>query len=125
MLVDTDVMIWFLRGNPHAKRVLGKHKPYSLSAVTVMEILQGMRNRQELHLWKSFLKQEAIRVFPLDEQISSKAVFWMEEYTLSHKLRMADALIGATAHTYDLSLLTANRADYKFISGIKVIPFEP
>lgn len=125
MLVDTDVMIWFLRGNVHAGRVLNRHKPYSLSAVTVMEILQGMRNRDELHIWKSFLKQQGIRVFPLDEQVSSKAVFWMEEFTLSHRLRMADALIAATAHTYDLTLLTANTADYKFISGIKIIPFEP
>ena len=125
MLVDTDVMIWFLRGNAQAKRILGHHKPYTLSAVTAMEILQGIRNRDELRIWKFFLKEQGIRVFPLDEQISSKAIFWMEEFTLSHRLRMADALIAATAHTYNLALLTANTADYKCISWIKIIPFEP
>ncbi len=46
MIVDTDVLIWDLRGNELA--------PFSISVVTSMEVLQGMRNKEEL---RAFLRR--------------------------------------------------------------------
>mgnify|MGYP002627290594 CR=1 FL=1 len=42
MILDTDVMIWFLRGNEKAIDVVEKSMPFSVSIVTYMELLQGM-----------------------------------------------------------------------------------
>jgi predicted nucleic acid-binding protein len=41
-----------------------------------------------------------------------------KKYSLSHNLKLADALIGATALTYDLPLYTYNTRDFKFIPKI-------
>ena len=47
MILDTDVLIWFLRGNEKATKAVIDSMPFSVSVVTYMELLQGMRNRQE------------------------------------------------------------------------------
>ena len=124
MLVDTDVLIWYLKGNKTAYTVLRDLGQFSISVVTYMEILQGLRNRAELNAWKSFLKNRDIRQILLDHEITTKAMYWMEEFFLSHKLRMADALIAATADLYGLELLTGNYADYKFIPGLTIKMFK-
>ena len=49
MLVDTDVLIWNLRGNAAAADRLDEMTGFSLSAVSYMELVQGLRNKQELH----------------------------------------------------------------------------
>ena len=47
-LVDTDVIIWYMRGNQKAADVLDNSTSIVLSAVTYMELIQGMRNKAEL-----------------------------------------------------------------------------
>ena len=124
MLIDTDVLIWYLRGNRRAKTALDDLKEFSISCVTYMEIVQGLRNQNELRLWKSYLKERPIRQILIDTEISAKAMYLMEEFSLSHKLRMADALIAATASVYGLDLLTGNAADYKFLPGLSLKIFK-
>ncbi|MEL6761822.1 MAG: PIN domain-containing protein, partial [Myxococcota bacterium] len=48
MLVDTDVLIWYMRGNPKAARALESLPDRALSAVTYMELVEGLRNKAEL-----------------------------------------------------------------------------
>ena len=48
MLVDTDVLIWYLRGNERAREAIESLPSFSVSVVTYMELVQGMRNQQEL-----------------------------------------------------------------------------
>ena len=124
MLIDTDVLIWYLRGNRRAKTALDDLKEFSISCVTYMEIVQGLRNQNELRLWKSYLKERPIRQILIDTEISAKAMYLMEEFSLSHKLRMADSLIAATASVYGLDLLTSNASDYKFLPGLSLKIFK-
>ncbi|MDZ7804423.1 MAG: hypothetical protein U5K34_10635 [Thiohalophilus sp.] len=55
ILVDTDVLIWNLRGNHKAADLLDTHPGFSLSAVSYTELVQGVRNKQELRLIKQAL----------------------------------------------------------------------
>ena len=48
MLVDTDVLIWHLRGYPQATRRLDELGALTLSAIGWLEVLQGIRNKAEL-----------------------------------------------------------------------------
>lgn len=48
MLVDTDVLIWHLRGLPQATRRLDQLPNLTLSAITWLELLQGFRSKAEL-----------------------------------------------------------------------------
>jgi hypothetical protein len=46
----------------------------------------------------------------------------MEQYSLSHKLSLPDALIAATALVYDVPLYTMNLKDFRFIPKLKLYP---
>ena len=48
MLVDTDVLIWHLRGYPQAARRLDHLPRLTLSVMSYLELVQGMRNKAEL-----------------------------------------------------------------------------
>ena len=52
-------------------------------------------------------------------------MFYIERHYLSHKLQIADALIGATAVVNAMCLLTANDKHYKIIKEIDIKKFRP
>jgi len=49
----------------------------------------------------------------------------MEEYSLSHKLAIPDALIAATAVVNSISLYTLNTKDFRFIEGLTLHAYQP
>jgi predicted nucleic acid-binding protein len=116
-------MIWFYRGNMAAQETIFSRLPFSLSAVSYMEILQGMRNKLELKKLKKDLTRWGVNIIQIDEGISSNAICLMENYKLSHGLELGDALIAATALKYDVELVTGNTKHYNYIPNIKIIPF--
>ena len=123
-LVDTDVMIWYLRGNEKARDLLHS-LDFCISSITYMELLQGMRNKQELKQFQKMIKSWNIKVVYIDEEISAKALFYMEEYFLSHSMELADSLIGATCTKYGLTLITANDKHYKILKDLDIKIFRP
>ncbi len=126
MLIDSDVLIWASRGNAKAIRKLDKEAAgFSISAVTYMELCQGMRNKTELAAFKKALNIWMVQVVPIDEAISYQAMFFVERYCLSHSLFLADALIAATARHLGEPLLTANTKHYSMIPEITLKRFRP
>src|SRR5689334_409949 len=107
-LVDTDVVIWAFRGNPTADEALQKLSPFYLSAVSYMELVQGIRNKAELRALRAALNAWEASIVYIDEQITTRAMFLMERHFLSHSLKMADALIAATAVSRGVALYTGN-----------------
>ena len=65
------------------------------------------------------------KILYINEEISSKAMFYIERHFLSHPLELADALIGATAIVNGLPLLTDNDKHYKMIAEIDLKIFRP
>jgi predicted nucleic acid-binding protein len=124
MLVDTDVMIWHLRGHPAAAQRLNKIEQLTISAVTYMELLQGIRNREELAALQKSLEMRKAEKLPLTPAITSKAIRLMEELGLSHGMQMGDALIAATALEYKLTVLTGNLKHFKAIPVLNIERFE-
>jgi hypothetical protein len=117
-LVDTDVIVWYMRGNPRAANALHKLDRFAVSAVTYMELLQGMRDKEEARLLRATLRNWDTPILPVSEEISGKAVAYVEQYFLSHSLRLADALIGATATVNGLPLLTGNQKHYRILPDL-------
>jgi predicted nucleic acid-binding protein len=123
LLIDTDVLIWHLRGYPQATRRLDQLTLLTLSACSYLEVLQGMRNKAELvAVQKMLCKRQAV-VLPITESITQQAITLMESLTLSHGLQMGDALIASTALTHQLPVLTANIKHFAVIPGLLVEPF--
>lgn len=125
MIIDTDVLIWYLRGNGKAYDVIDNLHNFYLSSVTYMELVQGMRNKKELTALRKALYLWNAKILYISEEISAKAMFFVEQHFLSHSIELADALIGATAITYGSPLLTGNDKHYKVMKGIQLNIFRP
>lgn len=125
MLIDTDVLFWYLKGNENARQVLEKLPEFLVSAVTYMELVQGMRNKQELLYLRRAFNVWNVKIVHISEAISIKAAFYVEQYCLSHSLQLADALIAATAETLGVELLTGNAKHYRFLENICHQEFMP
>jgi predicted nucleic acid-binding protein len=125
MLFDTDVLIWLLRGNAKAARRVEQANERAISVVSHMELIQGVRNREELRLIRSFLADLDFRTTPLNENIGHRAVVYMEEHALKSSLCLADALLAATAVENGLILCTGNQKHFRLITELQLKPFVP
>ncbi len=125
MIIDTDVLIWYLRGNIKAKDIVESNIPFSISVVTYMEIIQGMKNKEEFKIFQKQMLRWNTRIIQIDQEISSRAMFYVQEYSLSHSMMLADGLIAATVVQNSEVLLTANDKHYKFIPNIECRKFSP
>ena len=125
MLVDTDVLIWYLKGNENAFEIIENAPPFFISVVSYMELIQGMRNKKELNSLRKALHIWKARILYISEGISAKAMFFVERHFLSHSMQLADALIGATAISYGIPVLTANDKPYKVIKDLQLKRFRP
>lgn len=90
-----------------------------------MELVQGMRNKNELTGLKKSLNQWNANILYISEDITAKAMFIVEQHFLSHSIVLADALIAATAISSELKLLTGNVRHYKILKDLNVKQFRP
>lgn len=125
MIIDTDVLIWYMKGNEKALKIIENTDNFFISVITYMELVQGMRNKNELNELRKALRVWNAGILYVTEDISAKAMFYIERHYLSHTIQIADALIGATAVAYAMPLLTGNDKHYKIIKEINIKPFRP
>jgi predicted nucleic acid-binding protein len=125
LIIDTDVIIWYLRGEPDAKDFVEANIPFSVSSVTYMELTQGMKDKAEFRKFQKKFKSWKTEIIHIDQEISSRAVFYVQEYALSHTMKLADALIAATAVQSSETLATANEKHYRFIPNVELKKFMP
>jgi predicted nucleic acid-binding protein len=125
VIVDTDVLIWYLRGNEKAFKIIENLEIFSLSVITYMELVQGMRSKKELNSLRQAIRAWNAGILYITEDISAKAMFAVEQHFLSHSLQLADALIGSTAVAHGLPLLTGNDKHYKIMRDVQIKKFRP
>jgi len=125
LIIDTDVLIWYLRGNEASKKTVESNIPFSISVVTYIELVQGMKNKEEMKKFQKQIQKWNVNIIQIDKEISSRAMFYIQEYGLSHSMMFADGLIAATVVQNGEILLTANDKHYKFIPTIELKKFIP
>ena len=125
MLIDTDVLIWYLRGNQKSYQLIENLNGFHISVVTYIELVQGMRNKRELTEFRKAIRNWNCKIIHIDEEISSKAMFYVERHYLSHSLELADALVATTALVNGLTLTTGNDKQFKIIKELEVKRFRP
>lgn len=125
MLIDTDVLVWLTRGHVGAARRLHALEAWRISAVTYLELAQGCRDKADLARLKKGLAARGTEVLPITPAISERAAELIDSLALSHGLRLADALIGATAIEYQATLITANVKHFAVVPGLGIEVFEP
>jgi predicted nucleic acid-binding protein len=125
LIIDTDVLIWELRGNTKAQKTIHENIPFNVSVVTYIEIVQGMRNKSELRSLIRQLSKWEVNIIQINKDISTRAMIYVEEYFLSNYMELADALIAATCVNTSEILLTANGKHYKHIPNMQINNFNP
>ncbi|GHU78640.1 ribonuclease VapC [Spirochaetia bacterium] len=125
MLIDSDVLIWYIRGNKNARTAVNNNIPFKISVINYMEVIQGMKDKKELKSFQKYLKKWSVEIIQINETISTRAMFLMEDYFLSHSLELGDAIIASTALENQEMLLTGNDKHYKFIPNIQIQKFKP
>ena len=128
VLIDSDVLIWLMRGNANALAALNVESHWYISAVSYMELVQGCRNKAELKaVQKAFASGASGTgdVLPLTQSISDAACRLVEKYSLSHGVHLADALIAATAMAHKLPLLSGNGKHFAAIDTLVLRIFKP
>jgi predicted nucleic acid-binding protein len=119
VLCDTCVLVDFVNGRSEQITELKANAiQLFINPVVELELLQGARNKAEL------LRLEKIVMMFYNVEMSVEVVDVARQliklYSLSHSLRLADALIAATALVYDLDLLTYNVKDFRFIPQLEL-----
>jgi len=109
ILCDTNIFISWFKGEENTVSELRKIGPENIltPSITIMELFQGVRNKTERTKLKKKIKSYNIIH---NNDISSKiAIELIEKYNLSHGLLIPDAIIAATALTFNLTLFTYNQ----------------
>lgn len=114
MIVDTDVLIDYLKGNPPAVEFIEENiDQVSVCAMTVAELYQGLRNRKEKEILDRFISE--LRVFSITGDIAIGAGLLKREYGKSHSSGLADCIIAATALSHGMKLATLNRKHFPMV----------
>jgi predicted nucleic acid-binding protein len=125
MLIDSDVLVWLTRGNVRAATRLHALEVWRISAVTYIELAQGCRDKAELARLKKGLAARHTEIVPITPTVSERAVELIDRLALSHGMRLADALIGATAIELQATLITANVKHFGAVGELSIEAFEP
>lgn len=118
VLCDTNILIHAFNGRLDTIQQLNNigYANILLSAITVMELYQGMGNKTELAQMKKKIKY--FDVIQFDDQVSEKSIELIAQFRLSHDLQIPDAIIGATAVVHQIPLFTYNLKDFRFMPDI-------
>ncbi|MHB8653242.1 MAG: PIN domain-containing protein [Terriglobia bacterium] len=112
-LLDTDILIDFLRGRAEARALLRRYEaaaePPVISVVSVTELLAGMRQGEES---ATSALLSALRKISLSEEIALAAGNMLRSYRRSHGTELGDALIASTTVEIGATLITRNVRHY-------------
>jgi hypothetical protein len=107
-LIDTDVIIEYLRGSHQAVRFLeGLRGSLYVSAITVAELHSGVRGEEEEMALEQFLG--AFEVIAIDEELARRGGLCRRKHRNRHGTGLADALVAMSAEAVGAVLVTFNR----------------
>ena len=121
ILVDTDVLIDFLRGYEPAVSFVNVHSDrIVLSAVVVAELYaaaRGAKDDPEQTVIENLLS--LFRVVPINNEIARLGGLYRRDYGPSHGISLPDALVAVTAFLERAELKTLNVKHYPMFEGIE------
>jgi hypothetical protein len=118
VLLDTSVLIDFLRGHAAAVTLLSElEEPALSSEICRVEVFQGLRPNEEALAAQLFALIEWISVV---EPIANRAGELGRRWRPSHSgIGAADLIVAATAELTDASLLTLTVKHFPMMTGLR------
>ncbi|MCW5960894.1 MAG: PIN domain-containing protein [Pyrinomonadaceae bacterium] len=117
-LPDTNVFAKIFGNDPKVKQFV-ESLDAVIDATIYIECIQGSKSNREKRVIEKYLTR--FPLLPITSQSSLKALELIRSYSNSHGLFLPDALIAASALENDLTVLTYNINDFKFIQDLKYL----
>lgn len=118
VLIDTNVMVDFLRGNPKAVTLLKRCSScVVISSIVAAELYAGVKGEKELEILDSLLS--LFRLVPVSSALARSGGLLKRDYGKTHGVGLADAIVAATAIAEHADLKTLNVKHYPMLKGLK------
>lgn len=118
-LIDTDVIIEYLRGSERAIRFVESLEGHlCVSAITVAELYSGVKGRDEEAALERFL--DAFDVVPLDRALARLGGLCRQSYQPGYGTGLADAIVAMSAKSAGAVLVTFNKRHYPMVDDLLV-----
>ena len=119
-LLDTDVLVDFLRGYSKAVTFVNANSPrVILSSIVVAELYAGVRGDTEQTALENFVS--LFPIIPVTSEIAKAGGLYKRDYGKSHGVGLADAIIAATCEAENAALKTLNVKHYPMIKGLRSV----
>ena len=119
LIIDTDVLIDYLRGVTEAVEYCKSlTSPIGVSVITVAELYTGTRDRHEETQLDQLI--DLMTVFAITHPIAKQGGLFRKQYIKSHAIEIPDALIAATVKIHGGRLVTLNKKHYPMLPDIMV-----
>lgn len=109
LLLDTDIVIWVLRGEKKYVDLLQQikeHQPLSISAITVAEIY---KNTFPAEIYRTEHMLNELYTWEVNRSIARQAGLYWQQFSKKFKnFHILDCIIAATVKEHDLQLITLN-----------------
>jgi predicted nucleic acid-binding protein len=116
LLLDTDVLIEYLRGKNNAAEYLESLEDEALlSVITIAELYAGTKDQSEKNALDDFFK--IFTIIPVDYSIAKLGGELKKQYGKSHGTGLADALIAATAIKQNATLISFNTRHFPMLNA--------
>ncbi len=124
ILFDTNIFIDMLGGCHQASVELNSYPEPAISVITFMELRAGEFARpHEKALLDAVL--DTFTVLPIDWAITDEAITVRGNSLLAPpKVKLPDAIIGATAVHWNIPLITRNPKDFKSLAIAVHVPYD-
>ena len=120
-LVDTDIIINYLKGGRKARdflmKIIDERTEGFFSVITEAELLSGARNADDESAIYSIL--DCMEVIEVERNIAVTAGRLRQKYYTVYRTELPDAIIAATASEYNLVLATANEKHFNMFKEIE------
>jgi predicted nucleic acid-binding protein len=124
IILDSNTSIYLLNGtlNEGNSKFIASiaGNPFMMSVISRIELL-GWKAPNQTEATKIDMFVKAAVILPLDDEVIDQTI----NIRRSHKIKLPDAIIAATAMVHELTLVTRNISDFNSIDGLAVVnPFE-
>jgi predicted nucleic acid-binding protein len=122
-LLDTNILIWILRGDEGYRRLLHKLKTKGSIGISTLSIAEVYKNIFPSELLRTEELLSDLDLYDVTMSIAKQSgYYWQEFYKKTKNIHMMDCLIAATARNLDLILVTLNKKDFP-MNDIKFYSF--
>ncbi len=116
-LIDLNILTAVFTGDTRIRSVI-ENLDAAIETIVYLELLQAAKNHLQAERIEKYLTRFELIYF--DHKISEGAIELIRNYSKTFGLRLPDSIIAATCLEKNLTLVTLNPKDFRFIEGLKL-----